>query len=574
MPHMWHECRGADATMDETVMIQRYFAHLTAAALLVGAWGCQGEINITANDPQDVVAVPGGNGGVMRPGGGEVEDVCRYINTEKAPLKRLTEDEYNRVVGDLFPGIGFEEQTFAADEKVAGFDANILAAVDKLVAEQYQGAAETIAGRVVNNIDSVRDCSGANEDQCSTQFVNDIAARAFRRPLTQTEAQRFNVFYASAATAHGSDTALRMTIEAILQHPEFLYRGDFVEGANPVVGLDDFQVAHRLSFFLWGSIPDQELWDAAAAGELSESPETVEAQARRMLQDDRARETLNDVAMKWLRMDGFHTISKDDPAFTPELQASMEAETRAFIDHVLWEGDGTLETLLTADYSFVDAETAALYGVEASEDGGLTRVTLGANRAGILTQPAVLAKHGYGAAPVHRGMFVRQAFFCGRPADPPDVLENPPTTFEGQSERSKSEDRMAHSQCGGCHAQLDPMGLTFENFDELGRWVEQDEHGNPVHGSSDIIATRDLNGPVNGAAELAGKLAAAPEVQACVSKQFLRYALGRMEDVDKDSCSIHQIETAMEESNGNIREALVAIATSDAFLYGRTGDEQ
>lgn len=544
---------------------------IALGALLTAAFGCKGQINITANDPVDLQ--PEDSRGIERPGG-EVEEVCRYINTEEAPLKRLTEDEYNSVVGDLFPGVGFERQTFAADEKVAGFDANILASVDKLIAEQYQLAAESVAGRVVSDFETVSGCGGADATACTHDYVSGIATRAFRRPLTQDETDRFTAFYDDQVAIHGGDVALRMTLEAILQHPEFLYRGDFLEGSEPVVPLDDYQVAHRLSFFLWGSIPDDELLAAAEAGELAENPDAVRAQARRMLQDDRARQTLNDVAMKWLRMDDFHTISKEDPAFTAELQESMEAETRAFIDHVLWEGDGTLDTLLTADYTFVDAETAAIYGVEAADEGGLTRVTLGENRAGLLTQPAVLAAHGYGAAPVHRGVFVRQAFFCSRPPDPPDQLVNPPETFEGQSERSKAEDRLAHSQCGGCHAQMDPVGLTFENFDELGRWTETDEFGNGVHSESDVIATQSINGPVNGAKELAHKLAGAPEVQNCVSKQFFRYALKRMEHTDKDACSLHMISEAMQDSGGNIREALVAIATSDAFLYGRTGAEQ
>jgi hypothetical protein len=538
------------------------------------AWGCQGEISITANDPQDVVATPGGNGGIVRPGGGGDTDICRVINTGDAPLKRITESEYNNIVDDLFPGIGFEKRDFAADEKIGNFDANVLAPVDKLVAEQYQTAATEISERVVTNLGTVSSCDVSAGTGCAVDYIEEVAQRAFRRPLTDDERQRFATFYDTQSSNYDGATALRLTLEAVLQHPEFLYRGDFVNGAAPVAGLNDFQVAHRLSFFLWGSIPDADLWNAAEAGQLAENPAAVEAQARRMLQDDRARDRLNDVAMTWLRMDKFHKMSIDDPAFTPELQASMEAETRAFIDHVLWEGDGTLETLLTANFTFVDAETAALYGVEASDAGGLTRVTLGPNRAGLLTQPAVLAAHGYGAAPVHRGVFMRQAFFCGRPPDPPDVLDNPPETFAGQSERSKAEDRLAHSQCGGCHAQMDPMGLAFDTFDDLGRYTETDEHGNAVHARTDIIATQSLNGAIDGPVQLAEKLAAAPEVQSCVSKQFLRYALGRMEDTNMDACTLHQIETAMQESGGNIREALVAIATSDAFLYGRTGADR
>lgn len=256
------------------------------------------------------------------------------------------------------------------------------------------------------------------------------------------------------------------------------------------------------------------------------------------------------------------------------MRESMEAATLAFIDQVIWEGDGKLSTLLTAPFAYVDRQTAPLYGVEPPEDDGIVRVDLdGEKRLGLLTQPAVLARYAYGDTTVHRGLFIRDAFFCSRPPPPPDEFDDPPETYEGQPARERAEGRMNHQQCGACHYQIDPLGLAFDQFDGLGRWTETDEHGNTVDDSGGIYGTASTDQEVQGPVELARALAESDEVRQCVVRQWFRLAFARTM-TREDSCSLQQLEAALEDGDDDIRELIVTIATSDAFRYRLAYDAQ
>ena len=262
------------------------------------------------------------------------------------------------------------------------------------------------------------------------------------------------------------------------------------------------------------------------------------------------------------------SIDKQDESFDEAMRDSMIAETKAFIDDVLWEGDGTIATLLTADYTFMDANVAQLYGVDGVEGDGLQRVNLPDGRRGILSHPGVLAAHGHGQMPVYRGKFIRDSFFCLSTNDPPDDIV-PLETYEGESLRSKAESRMNATEqgCANCHLQMDGMGLVFDNYDEMGRYQTEDEFGNSLDDSGQILGTLSTDQRVDGVDQLATVLAESEEVQTCVSKQFFRYAFARTENGQTDGCSLHMIDEALARSNGNIREVLVAMTTTDAFRY-------
>jgi hypothetical protein len=400
------------------------------------------------------------------------------------------------------------------------------------------------------------------DEACVRQFIEDFGRRAYRRTLTDDEKSRLWQLFAWGDAEYGTVTGIRTVIEALLQSPKFLYRFKFGEKTeDELVALDDFEVASRLSYFLWDSMPDDALMSAADAGELS-SVAGIEAQTRRMLETQKARRAVNHSFMAWMGLADMSSLEREDPEFTDEIRESMEASTLAFIDQVIWEGDGKLSTLLTAPFAYVDKHTAPLYGVEPPADDSLERVTLDEEtRLGLLTQPAVLARYAYGDTTVHRGLFIRDAFLCSRPPPPPNEFEDPPETYETQPLRERAEDRMAHQQCGACHHQIDPLGLAFDQFDPLGRWQSEDAHGNVL--SSD---GRFAQAPVDGAVELARALAGSEEVRQCVVRQWFRLAFARTMSRE-DACSLQALENALTASDDDIRELLVAITTSDAFRY-------
>ncbi|QDG53156.1 DUF1592 domain-containing protein [Persicimonas caeni] len=412
------------------------------------------------------------------------------------------------------------------------------------------------------------------DDSCVRGFIDSFGRRAFRRPLSQDESDRLWQLFEGMRAEYGLGTGIRAVVEAALQSPKFLYRFEVGELADDgVVELTDFEVASRLSYFLLDSMPDEQLLSAAEAGELS-TKEGVEAQTRRLLETADARRSLNRAFMTWMGLDDLSSVEKEDPDFTPEMRTSMEAATLAFIDQIIWEGDGRLSTLLTAPFAYVDRETAPLYGVEPPDDDSIVRVDLdGEKRLGLLTQPAVLARYAYGDTTVHRGLFIRDAFFCSRPPPPPNEFEDPPETYEGQPARERAEDRMNHQQCGACHKQIDPLGLAFDEFDGMGRWTETDEHGNPVHDSGAIYGTSSTDQEVRGPVELARALAESGEVRQCVVRQWFRLAFARTM-TREDACSLQQLEEALQSSDDDIRELIVTIATSDAFRYRLAYDAQ
>lgn len=552
-----------------------------ACALALVTLGCEGRIDVQAQgggpagdgvlDPSvdsDGDGIPDDGepppGTIVRPPDEQVdEDVCQFIDPGTTPLRRLTADEYHNSVRDLF-GVEVPTQTLTPDERVSGFEANVVAPVTELMAEEYQRAAENISEALIAEDGVWPDSS---EEAVLRAHIESIATRAFRRPAETEEVEALYSLYTAGAEEFDATTGAQMVIEAVLQSPNFLYRVEVGEAAeDEVVQLTDYEMASRLSYFLWGSIPDDALLQAAAAGELS-SRDQIESHARRMLEDERARERINDVFAQWLRVDAIETVDHGDEAFTEEMRRSMMAETQAFIDEVVWEGDARVSTLLTANYTFADANTASLYGVEVDADGGLVRIDLPEDRAGILTHPGVLSAYGHGQTPVYRGKFIREALLCTPPYQAPDNIEALPT-FEGESMRSKAEKRMNATQqgCAGCHLQYDGIGLVFDNYDALGRYRVEDEFGNALTDEGQLHAAGDIEGPVDGVADLATRLAESEMVQACVAKQFFRYTTARNEG-QSDACSMHLIQEALTTSGGDIREMLIALTTTDAFRY-------
>lgn len=241
----------------------------------------------------------------------------------------------------------------------------------------------------------------------------------------------------------------------------------------------------------------------------------------------------------------------------------MREESLAFVRHVFLEDDAQLEALLTASYGFADDTLAPILGVEAPAGEGMTRVELDpSERAGILTRPRFLAARAHQAdvSWVQRGLFVRRQLLCENLPDPPpgvsmDVTQDP--------------DRVSNPECAGCHSLMDPIGQGFDNYDAIGRFRTVDAAGDTIDGRGEVLGgALGAEGEFEGAVELAHRLADSEEVQSCVARNWLRYAVARVERRE-DACSVVHLEEAMRESGGDLRELLVAVMTSDTFRHRR-----
>jgi hypothetical protein len=514
--------------------------------------------------------VPGGpTGPAVTPGG---PATCASPTVGSSPVRRLTHVEYNNAVADLLGDRSQPANGFPDDGQVGLFNNAAGHAVPPLLAEGYLNSAVQLAERV--NIRTLVGCDLAVA-ACAPEFIQRFALRAYRRPLRPEEAQRLLQVFENARTKADVETGARAVVAAVLVAPQFLYHfesGGQESGTPGVKKLAPFELAARLGSFLWASLPDSELLDAAAGGRLS-TREQVQAQAERMLKDPRARAATNVFYERWFGLHELDNANKDPqlfPEFTQELREAMREETVRFVNHVVWEGDGKLATLLSAPFSFVDARLAALYGVAAPSGQGLQRASLNpAERAGIVTHPSMLA--GYSpmvdSSPFKRGAWVRTRILCQELAVPPNDIPELPAPKEGVSNRERAEQHTQAAACNACHQLIDGLGFGFEQYDAIGR-VRTMDRGLPVDTSGEVTFTADIDGKFNGGAELAQRLARSEQVRDCAPTQWLRYAMSRPE-ASEDACSLQQVKRSFATSGGNLKELLVALTQSDAFLHYR-----
>ncbi|MEM9192438.1 MAG: DUF1592 domain-containing protein [Myxococcota bacterium] len=508
------------------------------------------------------------------PGPGPEIDVCQdQLPVGEAPLRRLTRHQYNNAIRDLLGDGSRPAEQFPADEDVGGFYNNLTSVTD-LQFEQYLLAAEGVALRATARLPELVSCDPRSGAPCAEAFIRSFGRRAFRRPLTEQEVIELLEVYRAGELDEGEATGFRMALASMLQSPHFLYHVEFGTDETSVSQVSDYELASRLSFFLWSSIPDEELLDAAAAGELNHD-EQITAQVVRMVFDPRAYETVTSFHTQWLDLDGIENLEKDQtqyPHFTPALRASLRGETERFADYVVRAGDGNFRTLLTGAFTFLDGPAFDHYGVADPGSGapghyGYRRVELDpTKRRGILTQAGLMAMfaHADQTAPVLRGKFIRERILCTSMPEPPnDVDIVVPEVSEGATQRERLSAHREIASRASCHQLMDPIGFAFEHYDASGQYRDF-EGTSPIDATGELLSTSDADGPFDGALELAERLADSEQVQSCMVDQYYRFALGRG-DAEGDTCSRAASFQHFQASGLDLRELILSIARSDAF---------
>ncbi|MET0390546.1 MAG: DUF1592 domain-containing protein [Polyangiales bacterium] len=492
-----------------------------------------------------------------------------------APLARLTNLEYSNSLHALFPDVTMPEAALPSDIVVEGFDNNAKAQTPSpALVEQYQASARAVATAVTSQLDDVLPCdaaTSAQQDSCGERFVAELVSHAYRRPITSDEHARYTALFAAAKADFGFSTAIGMVIEAALQSPHFLYRVELGgPAANGVASLDGWELASRLSYFLWDGPPDEALLDAAASGMLAQ-PVGVEREARRMLEDSRAHAAVANLFQQWLRFDKLDRMPKDPeryPEWNDQVAAALGSSTRKFVDHVFWDLDGSVRSLLTDRQSYVEPQTAKYFGLTAAPSGGGWLETNPEQRSGILTQVGLMAAfaHETHDSPILRGVFVLDRLLCQTPAPPPPGVTG--SVIDGATSQGPMTTRqriaMTHEQgdCAACHHTIDGYGFGFSHYDALGMWRET-ENGLQVDGSG-WIANTDVDGTYDGAVELGQRLAQSNQVRECVAQQWFRYSLG-LGAADVPDCALEPVARALQEGDGDLHELIIATVTSPAF---------
>jgi hypothetical protein len=501
------------------------------------------------------------------------------------PLLRLTHREYSNTMAELLGDTTKPGATFEPDSPGStGYQAPGTVATE--TARGYMAAAEALAATAVSSGKITIPCSApadaAAETTCVTSLVKDFGARAYRRALVQGEIDDLVGLFQKAKTLGFSfQDAVKHTVEAMLQSPNLLYHweiGDKPPARDPdntaLVALTADQLASRLAYFLWESPPDASLQMAAQSGQLA-TVDGLKAQAVRLLADDnRARRALFNFHRQWLHIDNLEDL---DPGTDLGLQLGQELES--FVASVFVAGDGTLQSLFTAPYTFANASTAPEYGLTVN-GSGFTQVQLDpSQRLGVLMQVPFLRTNGI-APPVRRGLVVYKQLLCGEVPSPPAVVPMPEMEGPNMTTRERFAAHAEQACAKGCHALFDPWGFALENFDSIGHYRTQ-ENGKTVDASGEPQAGGVIGGttpkqvvmPFKNGLELVNALATSDEVSWCTSRHWSRYMLGRAEgDADAGALTNAYVAAAFQPDRAtkrpfSVKDFLVSIVGSKAFRF-------
>jgi mono/diheme cytochrome c family protein len=535
----------------------------------------------------------------------------------RVTLRRLNRVEFANTVRDLF-GIALDASAeLPADDVGYGFD-NIgdVLSVSPLLVEKYLRAARRIAEEATKEGSPGRTrlglppTAGSASDEEVRRAAEGLAARAHRRPPLPEDLARLAKLLSEERAAGGSaEDALRLAIEALVLSPRFLFRveadlegglsGDadstsdrlpdrmpdrvpeaasdreskhVSQGATDRVrDLDGYELASRLSYFLWSSMPDDALFDAAQKGELAD-PAVLEAQALRLLRDPRASALVGGFASQWLQVGRLEKSAPDPklfPGFDKDLEHSMRKETELFAAYVIGEDRSVLD-FLDGDYSFLDERLARHYGIEGVTGPEFRRVALGGSaRGGVLTHGSVLVatSNPTRTSPVKRGKWVLEVLLgAPPPPPPPDVPELPEKAADGGAAtvRERLERHRVDPACAGCHARMDPLGFGLENFDASGAWREKDGE-TALDVAGELPDGRKFQGPRELKAILREE---ADQFRRAISERLLTYALGRGVTA-KDEAALRGIVEELRKGGDRFSALVRAVARSEPFRRRR-----
>lgn len=548
---------------------------LRLPALLIVLAGCTGLVGdrpppaASAFAPAPVVPTP--DAGATHPG----PVVLPPFAPAGTVLASLTTTQYRNAASDLL-GAGLPDVALEPDTNPYLFTA--IGAARSTAAERTVRAWEAASHRLTEATFAVPErrvalvgCTPAAPDApCVRAYFERFLRRAWRRPATSEELDRF-VALSRRLGARDVWTGLRYATAAAMQSPSFLYR---IELGAPVADAPGrrrytgYEMASRLAFTLWNSVPDDALLDAAARGALDQ-PETLRTEARRLLRNPRARSAVRAFFVQYLGLRGLDGLARDPtlyPDVTPALTASMREEVERLVEDVVFTHDGDFRAVFSGDSTFLDPRLATLYGLTLPPGAsGFNRVELpaGSGRGSLLTTAALLAvtAHPNATSPTARGRYVRERLLCERVPDPP--MNVPLNLDAGDSGvmptlRERLERHRRDPACAGCHARTDPVGLGFEDFDAIGRSRTM-EAGRPVDARGDLDGVSFV-----GARALGEILARDPRVASCVVRQVYRYATARLE-TDGEARVLADLEERFAARNYRFLELLVELVASEGF---------
>lgn len=465
-------------------------------------------------------------------------------------LRRLTKVEYGNTLEDLF-GV---DPKVAQDLPDEVFGAGYLNSLSSLQSEQFLEIANEVVDQpeMQKLLSSEKPTKGADLRKEAKKFARSLARRSFRRPPSDAEVEvLLQVFDLARENKLDYSGALGLMTKAVLVSPQFLFITPAKEVAsdNKIVPLDDYQLASRLSYLMWSTIPDAELTSFADSGKLHE-PAVLKAQVKRMIDDPRSRALFDGFGAQWLGLNELETKTFDPdkfPQMTSEMRAAMYDEARLFFESIMRENKSVV-SFIESDYTFLNGTLATLYGMEKEITGPeMRKVSLkDPNRGGILGMPAILAATSFPnrTSPVIRGVWVLEQLLGEEvpppPANTPPLEKQDQKTVANMTMRQRTELHLSNPTCANCHKVLDPIGFGLENFDAIGRWREQDDTGGAIDSVGELPGGKKFSTPKELKSIIAERK---PEIARNLTEKLLAYALGRSLEGYDEIVVDHLMET-------------------------------
>jgi hypothetical protein len=535
-----------------------------------------------------------GSGGSNPGGGGGSGGSIAQGSSDALParIRRLSNAEYDASVRALLgvTSSPSKDFSFPPDAKQgptnspagAAFTVNDAQRVDPVMAVKLDTAAQALIAeaRASGSLVGLYPCpdeGAAGGEGCAKAFIQSVGTRAYRRHLSDAEVAVLLKAYHVGADGYTYVDGIAQVTRVLLQSPGFLYTTEIGEpGAGPSFALTSDEIATELSYLLTSGPPDDTLRETAAAGSLA-TPQTRELEARRLLATSAGHERFVRVVREWLGIDDVARREKSQNVY-PEfagLSQSMEQESRAFIEEVLFKGNGTLSDLLTADWTMADAPLAGFYGATSAGDG--QRVSLaGLGRRGILNQAAFLSvfASNNSSHPVFRGVAIMRRVACLPIPDPGSlgIVVSFPATDPSKTTRGRFEQHALDPKCAACHATIDNLGFAFESFDGMGKFrTVEKENGKAIDTSVSLSAGTDLDGTYASSSELIDALAHSASVKECLARQLFRSTAARSDASVKaaEDGFVELWQQLPEEQRGRLLEVVVAFVKSPTFVQRR-----
>ena len=500
-------------------------------------------------------------------------------------LRRLTQAQFKNAIADVFGSDVVVAGTLEPDTAIEDFFSVGAGetSISSRGVSQYESIAYDVASQVLKSDAhraAILTCqpTGPGDADCAGKALGALGKRLWRRPLTDEEAAEIVKIATQAGTTLADfNQGLQFGIAALLQSPNFLFRSEAgAPEATPAAGqpatakLTGWELAARLSFFLWNGPPDDALLAAAAAGTL-DTADGVAAQVTRMMGSPLARRGLRNFATEWLALWQLDDLVKDPKVFTqisPDVGPAAREETLQDIEHIAFDLDADFRDLFTTRDTYINRKLASIYGVRAPSTDGFALATLPMDqpRRGLLGQVATLAvgAHPTTSSPTLRGKFIRIVLLCDRVPPPPANLNValPPVSPDAKTLRMRLTSHASIAACSSCHHLMDPIGLGLENFDGLGVY-------RPTDNDAAIDASGDLDGKAfRDASDLAQVIHDHPNVGPCLARRLFRYAVGHLESIGEEA-EIQHLADGYAAAGYRMQKLMIAIATSDAFR--RTG---